>query len=57
VEEKIEIAQLFEREALPWLASGQIKPVIDRVLKMDEVQQAHRLSESNETVGKIVLVW
>jgi NADPH:quinone reductase-like Zn-dependent oxidoreductase len=57
LEEKTEIANLFEREALPWLASGQIKPVIDRVMNMDAVQEAHRMSEANETVGKIVLTW
>ncbi|HEY0810842.1 MAG TPA: NAD(P)H-quinone oxidoreductase [Longimicrobiales bacterium] len=57
LQEKIEIAQMFEREALPWLASGQIKPVIDRVMRMDEAAEAHRLSEANETVGKVVLTW
>lgn len=57
LEEKIEAAQLFEREALPLLANGTVKPVIDRVLPMSEVQEAHRLAEGNETVGKIVLVW
>lgn len=55
--EKIEIVQLFEREALPWLGSGQITPVIDRVMTMDEVQEAHRISEANQSVGKIVLKW
>ncbi len=55
--EKIEAAQLFEREAMPWLASGEIKPVIDRVLPMSEVQEAHRAAEANQTVGKIVLTW
>lgn len=55
--EKIEIARLFEREALPWLAAGKVKPVIDRVMPMSEVQEAHRLAEANQTVGKIVLAW
>lgn len=55
--EKIEIASLFEREALPWIASGQIKPVVDRVFGMDDVQEAHRIAERNENVGKLVLVW
>jgi NADPH2:quinone reductase len=55
--EKIEIAQLFEREAMPWLAARQIVPVIDRVLKMEEVAEAHRVAEANQNVGKIVLVW
>lgn len=57
LEEKIEIAQIFEREALPWLASGRIKPIIDRAMKMEEVAEAHRRSEANETVGKIVMTW
>ena len=53
--EKIEIAQLFEREALPWLAEGKVKPVIDRVLPIEQVAEAHRLDEENQVVGKIVL--
>ncbi len=55
--EKVEIARLFEREALPWLASRQIVPVIDRVLPMHEVAEAHRIAEANQSVGKIVLQW
>ena len=55
--EKIEIASLFEREALPWIASGQIRPVVDRVFPMGEVQEAHRVAERNENVGKLVLEW
>lgn len=57
LEEKIAAAKLFEREALPWIASGKIRPVIDRVLPMSEVAEAHRLAEANEVVGKIVLKW
>lgn len=57
LEEKIEAAQLFEREALPWLANQQISPVIDRVLPISEAPQAHRLAEANKTVGKLVLTW
>ncbi len=57
LEEKIEAAQLFEREAMPWIASGEVKPVIDRVLPMSEVAQAHRLAEDNKIVGKVVLKW
>jgi putative PIG3 family NAD(P)H quinone oxidoreductase len=57
LEEKIELATLFEREGLPWIESGRVRPVIDRVLRIAEVQEAHRLAEANETVGKIVLVW
>ncbi|HEY0672331.1 MAG TPA: NAD(P)H-quinone oxidoreductase [Longimicrobiales bacterium] len=57
LDEKIEAAQLFEREAMPWLAHQQIRPVIDRVLPMSEAAEAHRLAEANEIVGKVVLTW
>jgi alcohol dehydrogenase len=35
--------------------AGAIKPVIDRVLPLDEIQQAHRHSELGHARGKIVL--
>jgi NADPH:quinone reductase len=53
--EKIEVARLFEREALPWIAAGAVRPVIDRVFAMSEVGAAHLVAERNENVGKIVL--
>jgi putative PIG3 family NAD(P)H quinone oxidoreductase len=55
--EKIAVAAAFAREALPLLESGVLRPVIDRVLPMEQVQEAHRLMEANETIGKIVLSW
>ena len=55
LEEKIEAARLFEREALPWIAEGRVKPFIDRVLPLSQVGEAHRLAEANAIVGKIVL--
>lgn len=36
-------------------ADGQIRVHIDRVLPMDDVQEAHRLSESGRVRGKLVL--
>jgi NADPH:quinone reductase len=57
LEEKIEVARLFETEALPWLASGTVRPVVDRVFPMYDVQEAHRVAEANENVGKLVLTW
>jgi NADPH2:quinone reductase len=44
-----------------WMASGQLKARIDRVLPLSEVAEAHRLQEastvynSGELSGKIVL--
>lgn len=57
LQEKIEVVRSFEREVVPWLVSGQVRPVIDRVLPMSAVAEAHRLADANSNVGKIVLAW
>jgi NADPH:quinone reductase-like Zn-dependent oxidoreductase len=38
------------------LAEGQLKPVIARAFKLDEIVEAHRYLESNQQMGKIVVV-
>jgi putative PIG3 family NAD(P)H quinone oxidoreductase len=55
IEEKIALAQQFEREVLPFLADGTCRPVIDSRYPLSEVAEAHRRMESNVNVGKIVL--
>jgi putative PIG3 family NAD(P)H quinone oxidoreductase len=55
-EEKATATRLFAEQVVPLLADGKIKPVIDRVYKMDEVHEAHARMESNESFGKIVLL-
>jgi NADPH:quinone reductase-like Zn-dependent oxidoreductase len=37
------------------LFQGRLKPVVDRVLPLDQIQEAHRLLEAGEQFGKIVL--
>jgi NADPH:quinone reductase-like Zn-dependent oxidoreductase len=37
------------------LREGRLKPVIDRVFKLDDIAEAHRYLESNQQVGKIVV--
>jgi putative PIG3 family NAD(P)H quinone oxidoreductase len=39
----------------PQLESGAVKPVIDRVLSLDDAAEAHRLMESSEHIGKVLL--
>ena len=55
LEEKIATTAAFAREVVPLLANGNIQPVIDSVFPLDEIQDAHRRLESNETFGKVVL--
>jgi putative PIG3 family NAD(P)H quinone oxidoreductase len=39
----------------PLLADGSVHPVIDRVLSLEDAPEAHRLLESSEHIGKVLL--
>jgi NADPH:quinone reductase len=56
VAEKGAIARELEARVWPLLASRQVAPLIDRTLPLGEAAEAHRLLESSEVIGKIVLV-
>lgn len=43
-------------DALRWVESGHIKPVVGRVLSLKEVPEGQRLMEKGEVVGKVVYV-
>jgi putative PIG3 family NAD(P)H quinone oxidoreductase len=55
VEEKGQIAAEVRREVWPLLESGKVKPLIYRMFPLADAAAAHRLMESSEHVGKIVL--
>ena len=55
VEEKVRLTRAFEERFGDNLASGAIRPVIDRVAPVREVAAAHAAIEANEYIGKIVL--
>jgi putative PIG3 family NAD(P)H quinone oxidoreductase len=57
VEEKIALARGFARAVLPAFAKGTLRPVVDAVLPMGAVREAHERMARDETVGKIVLAW
>ena len=57
LEEKIAVARAFEQRLLPSFVSGQLKPVVDAVLPMAELQPALQRLASNDTFGKLVLTW
>ena len=55
-EEKAAATRLFAQHVVPLLATGAVKPVIDRVFKVEDVRKAHQRIESNESFGKVVLM-
>ena len=55
LDEKIAITTAFAEEVVPLLAQKTIQPVIDSVFPLEQIQDAHRRLESNETFGKVVL--
>ncbi len=55
VAEKAEIAKALEETVWPLFAAGRCKPVIYRTFPLAEAAAAHKLMESSEHVGKIVL--
>jgi len=56
IEEKATATRLFAEQVVPLLADGTIKPVVDRVYKIEEIREAHARMESNLSFGKIVLL-
>jgi NADPH2:quinone reductase len=56
VSEKGEIADALRQEVWPLLEQGRVKPIIYRTFPLKEAAAAHRLMESSEHIGKIVLV-
>jgi NADPH2:quinone reductase len=54
--EKGEIAAALHKEVWPLLEKGTVKPVVYRTFPLADAAAAHRLMESSEHVGKIVLV-
>jgi putative PIG3 family NAD(P)H quinone oxidoreductase len=55
-DEKAAATESFAQDVVPLLAKGIVKPVVDKVYRMEEIREAHRLMESNENFGKIVVV-
>jgi NADPH2:quinone reductase len=54
-DEKAEATRRFAMEVVPLLASGAIKPNLDRTFAARDVVAAYKYLESNESFGKVVL--
>ncbi len=55
VEEKADIVQYFLERFGDALQSGAIRPIVDRVLPLEQAQAAHDVLEASEHFGKVVL--
>jgi putative PIG3 family NAD(P)H quinone oxidoreductase len=55
VAEKAAIVAGFQRRFGADLASGRIRPIVDRVLPLERAAEAHRAMKASEHFGKIVL--
>jgi NADPH:quinone reductase-like Zn-dependent oxidoreductase len=54
-EQKAEICTEVERHVWPWIAAGIVRPVVDRVIPLQDAAEAHRALEAGEVTGKVVL--
>ena len=48
------LRDMLVEHALPKFRDGSFKVPIEKVFKMEEIQEAHRLMESNRTKGKLI---
>jgi NADPH2:quinone reductase len=55
VPDKTAIARSLEKNVLPLIAAGRVKPLIDSTFPLAQASAAHARMESGEHIGKIVL--
>ncbi|MFC4149392.1 NAD(P)H-quinone oxidoreductase [Micromonospora mangrovi] len=54
--EKAEIVRGVREQVWPLVASGRVRPIVDRRVPIADAAQAHRLVESSDHLGKVLLV-
>jgi NADPH:quinone reductase-like Zn-dependent oxidoreductase len=54
-EEKASIVASVREHCWPLVASGEVRPIVDRRLPMTEAAEAHRIVEAGEQIGKVLL--
>jgi putative PIG3 family NAD(P)H quinone oxidoreductase len=53
--QKAAIVAETQAHVWPLLENGSVRPIVDRVLTLDDAGEAHRLLDSSEHIGKVVL--
>ena len=55
-EYKAELIRQMYTECQPRFVSGELKPIVDRVYNLSQVADAHTFIESNQSIGKVILM-
>ena len=55
VTEKAKVRNQLYEKVWPKIESGEIKPVVDSVFPIEQVEEAHKLVKTDTTIGKVVL--
>ncbi|EBQ0031737.1 zinc-binding dehydrogenase, partial [Salmonella enterica subsp. enterica] len=54
-EEKAKIAQQLEQNVWPLIEAGKCKPIIHKVVRFEDIRQAHALLDAGKHIGKVVV--
>lgn len=57
LEEKAHLASRFSARVVPQFVRGALRPVVDEILPMSAIVEAHERLERNQTFGKLVMRW
>ena len=57
LDERVQLVEQFVRTVMPLFGEGKLKPVIDRVVPMRQIETAHKALAGNGTFGKVVMSW
>lgn len=52
---KARMASAIRKRVWPWIEEGLYRPKIDRILRLEEASEAHRILEKSSHIGKIIL--
>lgn len=55
LEEKLAVTRAFATSVLPLLASGKVRPIIERTYPLAEISAAHTTMGENQNFGKLVI--
>jgi putative PIG3 family NAD(P)H quinone oxidoreductase len=54
--QKAAIVAETQHAVWPLIESGEVRPIVDRTFPLDEAADAHRLVESSEHIGKVLVI-